>query len=296
MRRSAAWRTRCAGDDRSGTVDVNLNLAKAVELALNDGRDMATGKQIGPRTGDPTTFATFEQFYARLQDATAPPAGMDDPRQRHGRRGPRALGAGALPERARGRLPGERQGQQRGRRALQLSDGGGRGAGDGGRQPGRGQEAGLRGAAGRDGPTARRALQANFEGHESLRQTLLNKAPKYGNDDAYADAIAREVSRFWTEEAFKHTSPTGKRYRGGYLSWNYWIAYAPTTAATPDGRRRGQFLSNAVCPVNGADRKGPTSVIKSVGKLGLESAPNGASHTMSFSPSLLRSPEAARES
>jgi formate C-acetyltransferase len=59
----------------------------------------------------------------------------------------------------------------------------------------------------------------------------------------------------------------------------------------PDGRRRGQFLSNAVCPVNGADRLGPTAVIKSVGQLGLESAPNGASHTMSFSPSLLRQPE-----
>jgi formate C-acetyltransferase len=135
------------------------------------------------------------------------------------------------------------------------------------------------------------ALKANFEGYESIRQTLLNKAPKYGNDDPFADEIAREVSRYWTEEAFKHNSPTGKRYRGGYLSWNYWIAYAPTTAATPDGRRRGQYLSNAVCPVNGADRKGPTSVIKSVGALDLETAPNGASHTMSFSPAMLRDPE-----
>jgi formate C-acetyltransferase len=135
------------------------------------------------------------------------------------------------------------------------------------------------------------ALKANFDGHESLRQTLLNKSPKYGNDNSYADEIAHEVSRFWTEEASRHVSPTGKRYRGGYLSWNYWVAYAPSTAATPDGRRRGQFLSNAVCPVNGADRQGPTAVIKSVGKLGLETAPNGASHTMSFSPSLLKHPE-----
>jgi trans-4-hydroxy-L-proline dehydratase len=139
------------------------------------------------------------------------------------------------------------------------------------------------------------ALRKNFEGNESLRQTLLNKAPKYGNDDPYADEIAREISRFWTEETFKHTSPTGKKYRGGYLSWNYWIAYAPTTAATPDGRRRGQFLSNAVCPVNGADRQGPTSVIKSVGALQLESAPNGASHTMSFSPAMMRDPEQRRK-
>jgi pyruvate-formate lyase len=76
------------------------------------------------------------------------------------------------------------------------------------------------------------ALQANFNGYESLRQTLLNKAPKYGNDDPYADEIAREVSHFWTEEASRHLSPTGKRYRGDYFSWNYWIAYAPFTAAT----------------------------------------------------------------
>jgi pyruvate-formate lyase len=130
-----------------------------------------------------------------------------------------------------------------------------------------------------------RALDANFEGYESLRQMLLHKAPKYGNDDPEADEIARRVSQFWTTEAFRHTTPeTGKRYRGGYLSWNYWVAYAPRTAATPDGRRRGQFLSNGVCPVNGADRNGPTAVIRSVGRLGLETAPNGASHTMSFSP------------
>ena len=55
-----------AGCDRSGTVDVNLNLAKAVELALNDGRDMATGRQIGPRTGDPTGFTSYEQFSGGL--------------------------------------------------------------------------------------------------------------------------------------------------------------------------------------------------------------------------------------
>jgi pyruvate-formate lyase len=135
------------------------------------------------------------------------------------------------------------------------------------------------------------ALKVNFEGYESLRQTLINKAPKYGNDDPYADELACQISRYWTEEAFKHISPTGKRYRGGYLSWNYWVAYAPATGATPDGRRRGQFLSNAVCPVNGTDREGPTAVIKSVGQLHLETAPNGASHTMSFNPSLLKTPE-----
>jgi len=138
------------------------------------------------------------------------------------------------------------------------------------------------------------AIKNNFEGEgeERLRQMLINKAPKYGNDDDYADSIAREISQYWTTEITKRTSPaTGRRYRAGYLSWNYWISYAKPTAATPDGRKRAQFLSNGICPVNGADTKGPTAATLSVGKLGLETAPNGDSHTISFSPSLLRDGE-----
>jgi pyruvate-formate lyase len=137
-----------------------------------------------------------------------------------------------------------------------------------------------------------RAIRDDFVGHEDVRQTLINKAPKYGNDDDYADEVARYLSQLWTRMVSERTSPaTGRRYRGGYLSWNYWIAYAPSTAATPDGRKRGTYLSNAIGPVDGADRNGPTAEILSVGKLGLETAPNGASHTMSFSPSLVRDEE-----
>jgi formate C-acetyltransferase len=135
------------------------------------------------------------------------------------------------------------------------------------------------------------ALESNFEGREDLRQMLRTKAPKFGNDDPYADAVTRDISRFWCEEVTRYKSPTGKKYRAGYLSWNYWITYAPMTSATPDGRKRGQYLSNAVCPVNGSDVTGPTAVIRSVGHVGLETAPNGASHTMSFSPELMKNPE-----
>ncbi len=278
------------GCDRSGTVDVNLNLAKAVELSLNDGRDMATGRQIGPRTGDPTTFQTYEQFLGafkaqlcnlvewiiRVNDLADIGRATWEPVPYLA-----ALVDGCLESGADSAAGGARfnfltvEGVALGTAADSL--------------------AAIRKLVFEEAQVPMsellEALRASFEGHESLRQMLLNKAPKYGNDDTYADEIAREISRFWTEEVFRHTSPTGKRYRGGYLSWNYWVAYAPTTAATPDGRRRGQYLSNAVCPVNGMDRKGPTAVIKSVGHLGLETAPNGASHTISLSPSLMRSAE-----
>ncbi len=279
-----------AGCDRSGTVDVNLNLAKAVELALNDGRDMATGKQVGSNTGDPRSFTTFEQFFdafkAQLRHVLESSIRVNNIADAGRARWEPTPYLAALVD---GCLESGRDSAAGGARYNFLT------------------VEGVALATVADSLAAVKklvfedhqvgmdqllqALQANYEGYESLRQTLLNKSPKYGNDDPAADTIACEVSRFWTEEAFRHTSPTGKRYRGGYLSWNYWISYAPTTAATPDGRHRGQFLSNAVCPVNGMDRKGPTSVIKSVGALCLETAPNGASHTMSFSPSLLRDPE-----
>jgi len=279
-----------AGCDRSGTVDVNLNLAKAVELALNDGKDMASQRQIGPRTGDPTTFTSFDQFFdafkiqlRHLLEWIIRINNMADDGRARWEPVPylSALVDGCLESGQDSNAGGARYNflTVEGVSLATVTD----------------SLAAVKKLVFEERTVEMnqlvQALRANFEGHEALRQTLLNKAPKYGNDDAYADELAREVSRFWTEESFKHTSPTGKRYRGGYLSWNYWVAYAPSTAATPDGRRRGQFLSNAVCPVNGADRKGPTSVIKSVGKLDLETAPNGASHTMSFSPSLLRSTE-----
>lgn len=279
------------GNDRSGTVDVNLNIAKAVELALNDGRDMQTGKRVGPATGNPRGFADFPAFFAAFKAQLK-----------------------ALME----RLIDCNNGADAIRAALEptpylsaLVDG----CADSGRDITAGGAVhnyitveGIALATAVDSLAAVKklvyedktvsmdelvaAIGDNFEGHEGLRQTLVNKAPKFGNDDSYVDEIAREVSQFWTEEAFKHISPaSGRRYRGGYLSWNYWVAYAPSTAATPDGRKRGTFLSNGVCPVNGGDRQGPTAVIKSVGHLGLESAPNGASHTMSLSPSMVRDAE-----
>jgi len=279
------------GCDRSGTVDVNLNLAKAVELTLNDGVDMATGRRLGPRTGDPSAFPDFPSFLAAFKQQLA--SLLDQLIDCNNQ-------ADAL-----------RSGFEPTPYLSVLVDGcaeSGRDVTAGGARHNYITVEGIALATAVDSLLAvkhlvyneRRvtmdellaAIRANFDGHEELRQILMNRAPKFGRDDPEADDLGREVSRFWTEEAFRRVSPaTGRRYRGGYLSWNYWIGYAPLTAATPDGRRRGTFLSNGVCPVNGADREGPTAAIQSVGRLGLETAPNGASHTLNLSPSLLRDEE-----
>lgn len=283
------------GNDRSGTVDVNLNIAKAVELTLHNGKDVASGKQVGPRTGEARNFTTFPQFFTAFKTQLVSIMDL-------------LIDANNIADMGRARFGPTPY-------VSALIDGcleSGVDITAGGAQHNFITIEGVALATAIDSIAAIKklvydeaslsmdelllALDANFEGYEALRQTLLNKIPKFGNDDLFVDNLARQISQFWTTEAFKRTTPeTGKRYRGGYLSWNYWIAYAPSTAATPDGRKRGQFLSNGVCPVNGADRLGPTAVIKSVGHLGMETVPNGASHTMSFSPSLIQSQENRRK-
>ncbi|HEY5527257.1 MAG TPA: pyruvate formate lyase family protein [Candidatus Anoxymicrobiaceae bacterium] len=278
------------GDDRSGTVDVNVNLAKAVELTLFNGKDQETGDRLGPKTGDPRSFRSWEEFKTAFETQLKALLqrfidfyNFSD-----------ALRADFEPTPYLSALVG----------GCAES---GRDVTDAGPEYNFVTVEGVAFATAADSLGAIRklvyedktvsmddlieAVDKNYEGFEKLRQTLVNKGPKYGNDDDYADGIARYLSKLWTEEVFEHMTPSGRRYRGGYLSWNYWIAYAPTTAATPDGRKRGTFLSNGMCPVDGADRNGPTAVALSVGKLGLESAPNGDSHTISFSPSILRGQE-----
>jgi formate C-acetyltransferase len=149
-------------------------------------------------------------------------------------------------------------------------------------------------------------LKDNWEGHAKLQALAKNRAPKYGRDDDAADAMAKKVMDLWTTETWKHrTISTGRRFRPGMLSWNYWAGDGYVMAASADGRKKGQFLSNAICPSNGADINGPTANANSVGKaLGglsesgqgdwgahLNSLPNGASHTITFNPSMMRDPE-----
>ncbi len=150
-----------------------------------------------------------------------------------------------------------------------------------------------------------KALEDTGSATRCSRRRRKNRAPKYGRDDDDADGMARRVMDLWTDETWKHTTKsTGRRFRPGMLSWNYWVGDGFVLAASPDGRPKGQFLSNAICPSNGADINGPTANANSVGKaLGgkdagggdwngyLNSLPNGASHTITFNPSLLRDPE-----
>lgn len=276
------------GNDRSGTVDVNPNLAKPVELVFGNGRDLRFKLRLGPRTGDPCRFESFDQFKAAYfkqlghqLDVILELACEADALRAEFEPTPYLSAiVGGCAESGKDVTAGGCEHNFITVEGVALAT-----AID--------SLAAVKKVIFDDGRLSMaelcRAIRANYEGFEAVRQTLLRRAPKYGNDDPGADEIARELNHFFAEAVSGRTSPaTGRRFRTGFLSWNYWILYSTTTAATPDGRKRGTYLSNGVCPVNGVDRRGPVAVARSVYRLDLEKVPNGGSHTISFNPVMAR--------
>ncbi len=304
------------GNDRSGTVDNNLNLLKAVEFTLTGGYDLnpfidpLTGKAeatglIGADTGKPESFATWDQFWQAYCRQTRSII-------------QRSVDVYELSESLRAcyfQTP-----------YLSCLVKGcaesGKDINEGGAELGFVTIEAVTYATTVDSLLAMKylvydkkhctmielvqALKDNWVGHEKLQAMAVNKAPKYGRDDDAADEMGKQVMELWTEETWKHkTKSTGRQFRPGMLSWNYWIAYANILPASPDGRARGKFLSNAICPSNGADLNGPTANVNSVGKVMggkapdgkgdwedyLNMLPNGCSHTITFNPSILRDAE-----
>ena len=123
---------------------------------------------------------------------------------------------------------------------------------------------------------------ADFAGAEPLRQLLLNKTPRYGNDDGYADCVMRPVTALYVAVTGRKNT-RGGTYRVDYLSTTCHVYFGSVCGATPDDRRAGRLLSDGISPVQGADRRGPTAVLKSVAPM---------DHWLTFTP---RSSPATRD-
>ena len=134
------------------------------------------------------------------------------------------------------------------------------------------------------------ALKNNFEGEEKLRQMLMNEAPKYGNDDDYADEIAKQVFEAYFEILDGRPNTKGGKYRVNLLPTTVHIYFGKVTGATANGRKAGEPLSDGVSPSQGADRHGPTAVVKSVSKFD-HIRTGGTLLNQKFTPSLLKDEE-----
>ncbi len=134
------------------------------------------------------------------------------------------------------------------------------------------------------------ALNRNFEGQERLRDRFINKTPKYGNDDDYADDLARQVFEMYFKMIDGRPTVVGGAYRINLLPTTVHVYFGKVTGATPDGRLAGEPLSEGISPVQGMDRKGPTAVIKSVGKID-HLKTGGTLLNQKFTPQLLADEE-----
>jgi len=110
-------------------------------------------------------------------------------------------------------------------------------------------------------------LETDFKGRENFRQRLLNKTPKYGNDEDYADHVMKAIFEAYFGAIDGKPNTKGGHYRINLLPTTVHIYFGKVVGATADGRKAGEPLSEGVSPVQGADRKGPTAVVKSVAKI-----------------------------
>jgi formate C-acetyltransferase len=131
-----------------------------------------------------------------------------------------------------------------------------------------------------------RALDADFQGEETLRQRLVNRAPKYGNDDDQPDRLMRRAFDALVEEVDGRPNSKGGCYRVEMLPTTCHVYFGSVTGAMPDGRKAGLPVSEGISPVQGADRRGPTAVIKSAAKMD-HLKTGGTLLNMKFTPSLL---------
>lgn len=136
-----------------------------------------------------------------------------------------------------------------------------------------------------------RALASGFDGSESMRQALLNRAPKFGNDSDEVDSLAVDVVRHLAGRVRGRLNPRGGEYVLGLFSYGDYIAHGLVTGATPDGRRGGAGISPNFSPAPGRDVEGPFAVLQSTSKVPAALTPNGRAVDIALHPSFASGPE-----
>jgi formate C-acetyltransferase len=243
-----------------------FNMPKILEITLNNGVDPRTGKKIGLETGDPAKFNSFSELFEAFKKQLDYFADV------------KIKGNNIIEQLYAERLPVPFL-------SLLIFDciAKGKDYNDGGARYNTNYIQGVGLGTTTDSLTAIKynvfdkkhvtmkelleILRADFEGRENLRQRLLNKTPKYGNDEDYADHVMKAIFEAYFGAIDGKPNTKGGHYRINLLPTTVHIYFGKRVGATPDGRKTGEPLSEGVSPVQGADRKGPTAVVKSVAKI-----------------------------
>ncbi len=139
-------------------------------------------------------------------------------------------------------------------------------------------------------------LKNNYEGGEDIRQILLNKAPKYGNDIPWVDDIGNKWVDFFANGLKSYQNYRGGRYHTGLYTVSAHVPMGQNVGATPDGRKAEEPLADGgMSAVYGRDMNGPTALLKSVSRINSAYGSNGALLNMKFLPDLFKTDEGVRK-
>jgi pyruvate formate-lyase/glycerol dehydratase family glycyl radical enzyme len=278
------------GKEVGCTMNLTLNLAKALEYALHDGRDVLSGQQIGPHTGELSTVTTFEALYDAYTtqlDTILDRCVRYIAAHEHEwpRINPSPLIAGTIDDCiARGKDIGQGGAHYNavgcvGMGLANVVDG----------------LLALQQAVFEEGrftlAEVVAALDANFRGHEPMRQYLLNRVPKWGNNDPRSDALARRIADHYCAKVHTYSNARGGPCQAALFSLDYQWRLGRATAALPDGRKARESLSPGVGAMTGRDRAGVTALLQSVTQLDFTQTPNGSVLDVTLHPSAVSGEE-----
>jgi len=134
-------------------------------------------------------------------------------------------------------------------------------------------------------------LNSNFNGEEELRQRLINKFDKWGNDKEEVDKLAIELWDLFCSEVVKHKCSRNGRYNPGAYSMGVHVIEGLFSRASADGRKETKPLSNSLSPVNKVERNGITAALNSIAKLNYDHATNGVAVNIRIHPQNLEGDE-----
>jgi formate C-acetyltransferase len=136
------------------------------------------------------------------------------------------------------------------------------------------------------------ALRNNFEGAEFLRQRLINKVPKYGNDVEWVDSIAAKWVEYFAHKLSGYTNARGGIYHAGLYTVSAHVPMGQNVGASLDGRKAKDPLADGgMSAMYGRDRSGPTALLRSVSRIDARNGSNGTLLNMKFLPEFFRSEE-----
>ena len=283
----------CVETGAFGKENYNLtgyfNMPKILELTLHNGVDPRTGRRIGLETGDPTQFATFEEFFAAYTKQLRHFVDI------------KVRGNSVIERLYATYLPSPFL-------SLLIDDciATGRDYHDGGARYNTSYIQGVGLGTMSDAMSAIKyhvfdqktltmanllgALDGDFAGQERTRLLLMNKTPRYGNDDDYADSIMVKLFDAYFDAVDGRKNTKGGEYHVNLLPTTVHVYFGSVIGATPDGRKARTPLSEGISPVQGADRHGPTAVVKSAAKMD-HVRTGGTLLNQKFTPQLLKDDE-----